>query len=66
MIVVQYAAEPRPAGDLIASPVPVRRDSLALDQLSTEPLMKTFPMVVGHELFDHVPEMPLAEEDQAI
>ena len=66
MIVVQHATEPRPAGDLVASPLPVRRDSLSLDQLSTEPLMKAFPLVVGDELFDHVPEMPLAEENQVI
>ena len=51
---------------LSQAPFPVRRDSLQLHQLSTEPLMKAFPLVVGHELLGHVPEMPLAEENQVI
>jgi hypothetical protein len=66
MTEIQHAAEPRPAGDLVTRPVLIRRGGLLLDRLSTEPLMKAFSMVVGHEFLDHVPEMSLAKEDKVI
>ncbi len=54
------------AGNLAASPLPVRRESLSLDQLATKALMKALPIVVGHEFPDDMPEMSRAEEDQVI
>ena len=42
------------------------RPGLHLDQLPTESLMKPFPMVVRHELLDHVPRVLFPEEDEMV
>jgi hypothetical protein len=66
VVEVQQSAQPRPAGDPSTIRFPARRVGLFLDQLPTKPLMKAFPMVVGHEFLDDEPQMPLTEKDEVI
>src|ERR1035437_3296207 len=66
MVVVQHSAVPRATDDRGGGAVVVLGASLALDELTTEALVKTLGHVVGHELPDHVPQMSLAEEDELV
>jgi len=59
---VQHSTVPRPADDLAARPFLTRRAGLPLNQLPAQPLMKPFPMIVGHEFLEHVAEMSLTEK----
>ena len=66
VVEVQHPAQPRPARNLAARLYPTRRAQRPLDQLPAKPLMKAFPMIVGHEFLDDVSEMSLAEKDEVI
>jgi hypothetical protein len=44
--------------------IAARAGLLLLDQLSAQPLMNPFSMVVGHEFPDDVAEMSLAQKDE--
>jgi|WetSurMetagenome_2_1015567.scaffolds.fasta_scaffold1090345_2 hypothetical protein len=60
---IQHAAESRPADELAARSILVRR---ALGHLSTECLMELLPMIVHHELPDHVAQVPFTEEHEVV
>ena len=62
-IEVEPSTEARTTSDLASRPVVARRSGIFLDQLSTEPLMKAFLVIMGHELFDDASQVPLAGND---
>jgi hypothetical protein len=43
-----------------------RRFGLTRDELTIEPLMEALGQGVGHELLDHVAQMPLAKENEVV
>jgi hypothetical protein len=64
MVVVQERTESRTANNRVVGPVVVRRTSLALDELASNALVKSFGQIVLHEFLDHVAQMPLSEKDE--
>ena len=63
LVALEQPAEPFPAND---RPVPARGLGWFHRATVTQPLVRSFEIVMLDVLFDHVPNVPFAEKDHAL